>query len=125
MKRIVGNLLAFLAAILFPLLIWVGIFVIIRPSLVRAARRIGTLAIVLLSGVFAPFLIWLGLFVAIKERYQEWKIKRSPSRTVAEIMEAAGVTVDGTSVTEQSPRDVIFNPRPLMEIRGMIARAGI
>lgn len=78
MKRIGTNLLALLAAVLFPLLIWVGLFVAIRPRLARATRRVGSLALVVLAGVFTPVLIWVGLFIALKERFQEWELKQSP-----------------------------------------------
>ncbi|HEX9896878.1 MAG TPA: hypothetical protein VGA85_04355 [Dehalococcoidales bacterium] len=125
MKRIGANLLALLAAVLFPLLIWVGLFVAIRPRLARVARRVSSLALVFLAGVFAPVLIWVGLFIALKERFQEWELKQSPARTIAEIMEAAGLAIQGAHITEESPADVIFTPRPLSEIHVMFARAGI
>jgi len=125
MKRISANLLALLAAILFPLLIWVGLFVAVRPRLARATRRIGSLALVFFAGVFAPVLIWAGLFIAVKERFQEWELKRSPARTIAEIMEAAGLAVEVVHITEELPTDVIFTPRPLHEIHSIFARAGI
>lgn len=125
MKGLGANLLALLAAILFPLLIWVGLFVTIRPRLARATRHISSLTWVFLAGLFVPVLIWVGLFIALKERFQEWELKRSPARTIAEIMEAAGIAVEGIHITEEAPTDVIFEPRPLPEIHSIFARAGI
>ena len=125
MKRIGANLLAILAAVIFPLLIWVGLFVAISPRLARAAKRVSGLTIVFLAGVFAPVLIWVGLFIAIKERFQEWELKRSPARTISEIMAAAGLDIQGVHIIEEAPSDAIFTPRPLHEIHGIFARAGI
>ena len=67
MKRVAYAALFFLAGILFPVLIWVGLFVAIRQPLVRAARRVGSVMLALLLGMLAPILIWVGLFVAIRE----------------------------------------------------------
>jgi len=125
MKRASGIILALLAGMLFPFLIWVGLFVAVRPRIVKVMRRVGSIALVFLAAICAPLLIWVGLFVAIKERVQEWQLKRSPARTISEILGAAGISVQGAQYAEEAPVDVIFRPRPLAEIHSIFVRAGI
>jgi len=125
MERIWTTLLALLAAILFPILIWVGLFVAIRPQLVRMMRRVGGIALILLAAISAPVLIWVGLFVALKEWGQEWQLKRAPSRTIAETLSAAGISIQAARFAEETPAEVIFAPRAISEIHGIFARAGI
>ena len=124
MKRIGANLLALLAAIVAPLLIWVGLFVAIRQPLVRAAKRIGSLALVFLAAVSTPVLIWIGLFAAIYEWRQEWQIRRAPARTVGELINSAGVSVQRAPY-DKTPAEAIFVPRPMPELHGLLVRAGL
>ncbi|MDO9334648.1 MAG: hypothetical protein Q7T57_09035 [Dehalococcoidales bacterium] len=118
-------MLALLAAILAPVLIWVGLFVVIRQPILRVMRRVGVFALVFLAGVSTPVLIWVGLFVALKERVQEYQLKRAPSRTIAEILGAAGLSVQQTAFPGEMLEDTIFMPRPMSEIHGIFARAGL
>ena len=77
MKRVAYAALFFLAGILFPVLIWVGLFVAIRQPLVRAARRVGSVMLALLLGMLAPILIWVGFGVAIRQLLLRWWERRA------------------------------------------------
>ncbi len=125
MKRMGAIMLALLAAILAPVLIWVGLFVVIRQPILRVMRRVGVFALVFLASVSAPVLIWVGLFVALKERVQEYQLKRAPARTIAEILGAAGLSVQQAAFPGEMLEDTIFMPRPMSEIHGIFARAGL
>jgi hypothetical protein len=124
MKKVGAALLALLCAVIFPLLIWVGLFIAIRPVLARAMRKVAGPVLALLAGVAAPLLIWVGLFVALKERYQEWQIQRSPSRTIGQLLHDAGISVQRVPYPEDPLVETVFAPRPMTEIHGMLARAG-
>ena len=63
MKRVAYAALFLLAGILFPVLIWVGLFVAIHQPLVRAARRIGSVVLALLLSILTPILIWVSLYM--------------------------------------------------------------
>ena len=76
MKRVGYAAMFFLAGILFPVLIWVALFVAIRQPLVRAARRVGSVMLALLLGMLAPILIWVGLFLAIRYLLLWWREER-------------------------------------------------
>ena len=125
MKRIGAVMLALLAGFLVPILIWVGLFVVIRQPLFRVMKRVGIYSLVLLAGFSTPVLIWVGLFVALKERTQEWQLKRMPSRTIAEILSSAGLSIQKATFIEETADNTLFVPRPMTEIHGMFARAGL
>jgi hypothetical protein len=125
MKRIFSILLALLAAVLFPVLIWVGLFIAIRPRLVRVTKKVGGIALALLAGVSVPVLIWVGLFVALKERAQEWQLGRTPPRTITEILHAAGITLQHADFPEGIVAKTRFVPKSIPEIHGMFSRAGL
>lgn len=125
MKRIGAVMLALLAGISIPILIWVGLFVAIRQPMLRVMKRVGVYSLVLLASFSTPILIWVGLFVALKERAQERQLKRLPSRTVAEILSAAGLSIQKAAFLEETVYNTLFVPRPMTEIHGMLARAGL
>lgn len=77
MKRVGSALLALLAGILFPVLIWVALFVVIREPLLQAVRRAGSATLALLAGISAPVLIWVGFTVAIRELLLRWWERRA------------------------------------------------
>ena len=77
MKRVGSVVLALLAGILFPVLIWVALFVVIREPLLQAVRRAGSATLALLAGISAPVLIWVGFTVAIRELLLRWWERRA------------------------------------------------
>ena len=77
MKRVAYMGLFFLASILFPILIWVALFVAIREPLLRAVRRVGSVVLALLAGISVPVLIWVGFTVAIRELWLRWRERRA------------------------------------------------
>lgn len=125
MRRVLSTLLALLAGILFPVLIWVGLFVAIRPGLVRVASKARGVALALAAAMFVPLLIWIGLFVALKEWVHEWQLQRAPSRTITDIMQAAGLNLQSVPISEEPVADIRFVPRSISEIHDIFARAGL
>ncbi len=67
MRRAAFGALFFLVALLFPVLIWVALFVAIRAPLLRAVKRAGYAALFFLAGVSMPLLIWVGFVVAMRK----------------------------------------------------------
>lgn len=125
MKRVGSVMLALLAAILFPVLIWVGLFVAIRKPLLRGLKRAGAIALALLGGTSAPILIWVGLFVAMKEWVQEWGLRRMPARTIGEILTAAGLGTEWKASAETAPVMGCFLPLPVSKVNELLGRAGL
>jgi hypothetical protein len=66
MKRAALGALFFLVAILFPVLIWVALFIVVRKPLLRAMRRAGYAALFFLIGIFMFVLIWAGFVIAMR-----------------------------------------------------------
>lgn len=77
MRRVGSLMLALLAGILFPVLIWVALFVTIRKPLLRAVRRAAAVLLALLAGILAPVLIWVGITVTIRELWLRWWTRRA------------------------------------------------
>ena len=67
MKRVAYVAVAFLAGVLFPILIWVALFFAIREPLLQTSRRFASVILALLAGVLFPVLIWVGLVVVVRE----------------------------------------------------------
>jgi len=67
MRRVAYGVLFFFVAILFPLLIWVALFVAIRKPLLQVMKRVAYATLFFLVGVFMPILIWVAFVVAIRE----------------------------------------------------------
>lgn len=124
MKRVGHILLFLLVGILFPVLIWVALFVAIREPLLQAMKRVAWAALGLLTGIFFPLLIWVGLGVAVKQWMQERKLQREPGRAIAEILAAAGLPVQW-AVEDSALDAAVFLKRPMPEIQGLLARAGL
>ena len=104
MKRVASVVLALLAGILFPILIWVGSVVAIRglllqwwvrkaalkPATIRQRRfgalmRVQSIVAALLAAILMPVLIWVALFVAIRELLARWRESRLPSMLVCRV----------------------------------------
>ena len=66
-KRFAYIALSLLASVLFPILIWVALFMALREPVLQALRRIAYLALPFFAGILFPVLIWVGLFAAIRE----------------------------------------------------------
>ena len=66
MRRVAHGALFFLAGVLFPILIWVALFVALRKPILQALKRLAYGALFILAGILFPVLIWIGLFVAIR-----------------------------------------------------------
>ncbi len=58
--------LAILAGILFPVLVWLGLFVAIRRPAYEVVKRVGTVSLAIVTGILFPVMIWVGLFTAIR-----------------------------------------------------------
>lgn len=126
MKRTLAIFLALLAAVLFPILIWVGLFIVIREPLLGVIKQAGVIALVFLAGIITPVLIWVGLFAALKQLGEEYRLRRSPSRTIDEVFGMAGLSVQRVGFPEKlGERKAIFNPRPMSEILGIFTQAGL
>ena len=59
--------LFFLVAILFPVLIWVALFIAVRKPLFRTVKKAGYAAFFLLLGVSMSALIWVGFFIVVRK----------------------------------------------------------
>jgi hypothetical protein len=126
MKRTGAIILVLLAAILVPVLIWVGLVVVIRQPILRVIKQAGVFSLVFLAGILAPVLIWVGLFSALKELGEEYHLKRAPYRTIAEIIGTAGLSIQKAESSEELVEEnAIFMPRPMSEIVGIFAQAGL
>lgn len=79
MKRVALSALFLLAGVLFPILIWVGLFVAIREPVLKVARRIAYGALFILVGISMPVLIWVGNAFAIRYLLRRWREGRLPS----------------------------------------------
>lgn len=124
MKRVGYILLFLLVGILFPVLIWVALFVAIREPLLQAMKRVAWAALGLLTGIFFPLLIWVGLGVAVRQWIRERMLQREPGRTIAEILAAAELPVQWAA-EDRTPEAAVFLKRPMLEIQGLLARAGL
>lgn len=67
MKGAASGALFFLVAILFPVLIWVALFVAVRAPLLRVLKRFGYAALFFLVAVSMSILVWIGLAVAMRK----------------------------------------------------------
>jgi hypothetical protein len=67
MKGTLAIILVLLAAVLFPILIWVGLIVVVKEQLLRVIKQAGVMAMVFLTGILTPILIWVGLIIVIRE----------------------------------------------------------
>lgn len=125
MRRVVNAMLALLAGILVPFIIWAALFSATRKPLARALRRAGAVALALLAGILAPLIIWIALAVAVKEQFQLWRLRRAPARTVDDVLMAAGLTVNRAAIAEPIPIMSAFPVLPISEVPGLLARAGL
>lgn len=66
-RRVAFGALFFLVAILFPILIWVALFVVAREPLLRGVRRAAYATLFLLAGISMPLLTWVGFVVAMRK----------------------------------------------------------
>ena len=81
-QRFAYGALFFLAGILFPVLIWIGLFVAIREPMLHVARRVAYGALFFLVGISMPVLIWVGYAVAIRALLLRWREEQLPSAMV-------------------------------------------
>jgi hypothetical protein len=118
--------MVFLTGILTPILIWVGLIIVIREPLLGVIKQAGVTTLVFLTGVLTPILIWVGLIAALKELGEEYRLKRSPSRTIDEVFGMAGLSVQRVEIPMESrERNAIFNPQPMSEVLGIFTQAGL
>lgn len=124
MRRVAYGFLFLLAGILFPVLIWVALFVAMRKPLLHSMRRFASAVLALLAGIFFPILIWVGFGVAVKQWVQERTFGREPVRTVGDILAAAGLKIQWETPGARSAAAVFAKP-PMSEIRELLARTGL
>jgi hypothetical protein len=125
MREVLSVVLALLAGVLFPVLIWVALFVAIREPLLQAARRVASVVLALLAGVLFPVLIWVGLVVAINHLVRGRIRQVGLAPAIDDILAAAGLTIQRGPL-EGSPVAVpVFAKQPMSEIHGLLARAGL
>ncbi len=125
MKRVGYGVLFFLVGILFPILIWVGLFIAIRRPVLYAVRRVAAAALALLTGTIFPILIWVGFGAAVSHWIRERRLQREPSRTVAEILAAAGLSTPWEN-SKAAPLAVpVFVKCPMSEIQELLTRVGL
>jgi len=117
MKRVGYGALLLLVGILFPFLIWVALFTAIRETLLRVMRRVAWAALGLLTGILFPLLIWAGLGVAVREWMRERMLQRRPRRTVAEILAAAGLSIQWEATGDKSLAAAAFAELPVQKFR--------
>lgn len=125
MRRVGNVMLALLAGILVPLIIWAALFAAIRKPLLQALRRAGAVALALLAGILAPLIIWVALAIAVKEQFQVWRLRRAPARTVDDVLMAAGLTLNRTAIAEPIPLMAAFPVLPVSQVTNLLARAGL
>lgn len=124
MRRIGSVMLALLAGVLMPVLIWVALFTVVRGPLLRTLERAAFATLALLAGIVYPFLVWVGLAVAVKEWSRRWSSLRTPVRTVGEVLAAAGLAIQWDGPPELRPIP-LFLPMPISEVRRVLAEAGL
>lgn len=125
LRRVRNAVLALLAGILVPFIIWAALFAAIQKPLVLALRRAGAIALALLAGILAPLVIWAALAVAMKEQFQVWRLQRAQARTVDEVLTAAGLTINQKPIAAPMPLLAEFPPLPVSEVPTILARAGL
>lgn len=125
MKRLRSVLLAFLAGIMAPILIWAGLFVVIRKPLLLSFKRVGAMALAFSAGILAPVLVWVGLIVAVKEHVQVWRLHRAPGRTVSEILADAGLTLEWKTAAQPAPVMGLILPVSMSSIHKLLSVAGL
>ncbi len=125
MRKVAPILLALLAGVLFPILIWVGLLAALRQPILKGVRRAAYSLLALLTGVFFPLLIWIGLGVAVYQRLCERISQREPARTLGEILAAAGLEIQWEFSEGRSPAVPVFTKRRMSEIRELLTRAGL
>lgn len=125
MKRVISVVLAVLAGILFPILIWVALFIAVRKPVLYALRLTRSVALALLAGIFSPVLIWVSLSVALRHRIREWRLQQVSARTVGEILAAAKLTIQWETPEGESEVAAIFVKQPVSEIRQILVRVGL
>ena len=72
MRRTGATILALLAGILMPVLIWIALFVATRRRLLQAAKRVAYTVLFFLAGVLYPVLIWVAFVVATRKPFLQW-----------------------------------------------------
>lgn len=125
MRRVRNAMLALLAGILVPFIIWAALFAAIRKPLAQALRRAGAVALALLAGILAPLIIWVALAVAVKEQVQLWRLRRAPARTVDDVLTAAGLILNRTAIVEPVPVMAAFPLISVSQVPSLLARAGL
>jgi hypothetical protein len=125
MKKVRSVMLALLAAVLAPILIWAGLFVALRRPLLVSFRRLAAVAAALFAAVAAPVLIWVGLLVAVKEHVQVWRLHRAPGRTISEILADAGLTIEWKTASEPAPVMGMIMPVSMTTIHRLLELAGL
>lgn len=90
---------------------------------VTAMKRIGYAALFFLVGIFFPLLIWVALGVALYQWSRETALRRL--RTVDDILAAAGLPIQWAATGDDSLATAVFRRRPMSEMRGLLARAGL
>lgn len=125
MKKLSSVMLALLAGVLAPILIWVGLFVVIRRPLLVSFKRLASVALALLAAVSAPVLIWFGLFIAVKDHMKIWQLHRAPGRTIYEILDDAGLAIEWRTATEPAPIMGMIMPISMSAIHKLLALAGL
>ncbi|MDP2917707.1 MAG: hypothetical protein Q8O16_07260 [Dehalococcoidia bacterium] len=125
MRRVISVVLAILAGILFPLLIWVALFIAVRKPLLHVLKRAGSAALALLAGIFSPVLVWVGFGVALSHKIRDGRLRRVSNRTVGEILAAARLKVQWEAYEGESAASAIFGRQPISEIRQLLTRVGL
>lgn len=125
MKRVISVILALLAGILFPVLIWVALFVAVRKPLLHVLNRIGSTVLALILGIFFPVLLWVGFGVAAKYKMREWRLRRVSARSIGEILATAKLAIQCETDGGESMASAVFERRPMAEIRQILVRAGL
>lgn len=125
LRRVRNLMMALLAGVLAPIIIWVALFVAIRKPLFRALRRAGAIALAVLAGMLAPIIIWVALAVAVKELFQVWRLRRAPARTIDEVLAAVGLTINRKATAEPVPLMIAFPLLPLSDVPRILTQAGL
>ena len=104
MRRTGATILALLAGILMPVLIWIALFVatrkpflqwwqrkaVLKPTLVwqrhfGALGKVSSVLLAFLTTILAPVLIWVALAIAVRELLLRWRESHLPSTMVCRI----------------------------------------
>lgn len=91
----------------------------------QIARGFGKVSLALLGGALMPILIPMALGVAVNQRMRERRLQREPAPTIGEILETAGLTIQGEATTDKAVAAKTFVRQPVSEIGKLLARAGL